>query len=436
LQRQASARIRASGIPGREALLDVAMAKRLTSAHAWYRAISAARTATMAQELPVAAYNPRAARVLASGDAHLYQPTAARHSKQSLMLSIGDSDRIGLGPYEWDVRSQLISIELEGRVRGFTSAKRQAAMTAFLEAYRRGINQVANASDAEAAAGALRLFVGDAPPMVLKFLAASLTLSRNDWLDERVQKQGDNAEFKTKPQSLEHLPNKPKGAAARIRKALAKAASRYADALYGDARDRLKNYKLVDVAMPYKGNGSLGYGRYYALLVPGKGLKHLEDAVILEFKEQLPCDLSLYVDASDTEAKFGRHQGERAVALMRLGSGAHAVPSWSHTELPAGCGVVSSHFTIKEVDPTERGFDPSMLNAQDFQSWARINGQLMAAFQTLAGTKAPTLLGGACDIAEDMANKPNFDADNLNAAVRKADDYEREFKILKASAGQ
>lgn len=427
-QQAAFKRMLQSGVPGRAALVEAAVAKRTTSTHAYYRGIADARTAWLAKELPASRYRGNAGFVLSSGDMHLYQPTTVRHPEHGAMMGVGDSDRVGVGPYEWDLRSLLTSVELEGRVHGFSAAQRTQAMQQLLGAYTAAIHDAAAARHgARDAAKELRAVEDHAPRVFKPYLDAASDASRKTWMAAQVDK-GDPPRLVRVPGKLEDLPGP---GADDVRRALQDALPRYVAQLPAEARARFKGLQVVDVALPFQGNGSLGYGRYRVLLAPPHGGKSA-DRVILEFKEQLPSALGKYVDQGRTEAQFGKDQATRAVSLFRAGTGKNTAADWGHVTLPAGCGVESRDFTVKEARADEQGVDLAKAGPREFTAMAEAQGRLLAAFQALGGVNgAASQLGTAADIQADLNARPDFVAENLAGARRLADHIEADAAAFK-----
>ncbi len=421
-QNKAFAQMLQSPAPDRSRLVDAAIQRRMASQHAYYRGVADARTQVLAKELPAANYPGKSGFVLSTGDMHLYQPGTVTHPTHGIMVGVGDSDRVGFGPYEWDVRSLATSVELEGRVKKLPVAVREKAMTAMLEAYRDSVKDVANAKDPEKMAKSLRLTQDSAPSVFRDLLARAGEAGRKAFLEERIV-MAPSPRLRREAGVLEDIPDKPAGVRARVANALRAALPEYLKTLPEDARKALDGFQVVDVAVPFKGNGSLGYGRYRVLLEPRDGAKKPGDMVILEFKEQLPSAIGKHVDQKQTRG-LGQDQATRAVNLFRLGTGMGLVQTWGHVELPKGCGVTSNTFTVKDVREDEKGVDLAGCSEKEFVEMARAQGRLLASFQTLGGVNgAAQGVGGARDILLDIKNRPDWAQENLDGARGLADRF-------------
>lgn len=429
--RQSLQAILASPLPGRAVMVKAAIEKRSESPHALYRAVADWRTAQILEQLKGRTYAGRSGFVLNSEDGHMYQPNTVRHSGAERVMSIGDSDRIGFAPYDLEVRSWLASIELEGRGHEFSPSDRLKAMRAFLDAYVDGIHSVAKADDPEERAKELRITSEHAPKIMEPYLEAASDSSHQGWL-KKVLETGP-IRFKSNPTKLVPLPDDAAGH--QLKKAIEGALPQYLAQLDPDDAKQLKALNIADLAMPVKGNGSLGYGRYQVVLAPADGDR--SKAVVLELKEQIatPTDRAKEpIDQSST-FMFGEDQGTRAVSLFRLGTGQHAARDWGSVELP-GAGVLSSHFTVKEIHGDEQGMDLSHLKKGDFIEMAAAQGRIVASFQALGGINgAAAKVGGAADIWADLKSRKGFAAESIAGAGLLADQTATLFEKHQATFG-
>jgi len=429
--RQSLQAILASPLPGRAVMVKAAIQKRSESPHALYRAVADWRTAQILEQLKGRTYVGRSAFVLNSEDGHMYQPNTVRHSGAERVMSIGDSDRIGFAPYDLEVRSWLASIELEGRGHEFSPSDRLKAMRAFLEAYEDGIRSVAKADDPEKRAKELRITTEHGPKIMKPYLEAASDGSHQEWLKKVLE--SEPIRFKSNPAKLVPLPDDAAGH--QLKETIAGALSQYLTQLDQDDAKRLKDLSITDIVMPVKGNGSLGYGRYQVVLAPADGDR--SKAVVLEFKEQIatPTDRAKEpIDQSST-FMFGEDQGTRAVSLFRLGTGQHAARDWASVELP-GAGVLSSHFTVKEIHGDEQGMDLSHLKKGDFIEMAAAQGRIVASFQALGGINgAAAKVGGAADIWADLKSRKGFAAESIAGAGLLADQTASLFEKHQATFG-
>ena len=415
--------------PDRSGLVKEAIVRRKVSMHAYFRGIADARTDLMATELPVSRYAGKAGFVLNTGDMHLYQPTTIQHGKHGVMMGVGDSDRLGFGPYEWDVRSLATSVELEGRVQGLPKKVRETAVRSAVEAYADVMHDVAKAKDPGKEVKHLRVTKGHGPDVLDDVVDRAADARRKPWLEERVDFGANPPQLKREAGVMEDVPDRPAGAAARLHQAVADALPAFVHSLDRSEQDRFEGLKVADVAIPIKGNGSMGYGRYRVLLEPKGGARHATDLVIVEFKEQLPSALGRHVDARATQGAFGKDQAERSVNLYRLGMGKNVGEGWGHVTLPTGCGVESNAFTVKEVRHDEKGVEMAGLSEKDFVAMAKAQGRLLATFQATAGVAGrKDGVGGANDVVKDMDARPAFVKENVDGAQSLADRYQQEYE--------
>lgn len=73
--------------------------------------------------------------VQACGDAHISNFGFFRSAERHLVFDLNDFDETARGPWEWDLKRLVASVEICGRDRGFTEKQRQKAVRAAVESY-------------------------------------------------------------------------------------------------------------------------------------------------------------------------------------------------------------------------------------------------------------------------------------------------------------
>jgi hypothetical protein len=420
-QKQDFKRILDSGLPLRRELVDEAIRRRGVDAHAYFRGSADLRTADLARAMPPERYAGKAGFVLASGDCHVFQPKTFLHGSRGLVAGIVDTDRAGFAPYEWDLRSLLVSIELQGRAMRMPAGKRSVAMKAALEAYQEAVGSVAKRPrlEAERAAKRLRDEVSEDGPLG-EVVSRGAKVERGAWLARVVDTTVSPPRLVRVPRKVLDIPDVPAGGRQRILDGVRDALPAYLRSLPREGREALRGYQVTDVAIPVSGNGSMGYGRYQALLVPPGNNPRLEDMVILEFKEELPSAISCHVDQGRAGALPGDSEAGRMLNLFRLGAGAKAAPMWGTTTMPAGTYVASASFLVTDVRHDKQ--EVEIEHPEDLARVAAAQGRLLAAFQCLGAVNAKSPdVGGAKDILADIRTRPDFQGENLRGARSYAD---------------
>lgn len=297
-------------------LVPLRFGRMLESPFTFYRGAAL----LMASDL---ARGPRSAlQVQLCGDAHLSNFGAFASPERRFVFDINDFDETQPGPFEWDVKRLVTSMEVAGRYRGFTKKERNKLLRTTSEGYRgamatlagqgnldvwyasididavmqglqsrmdkagrkqtgRGLAKARTRNSLQAAVklteiiNGVRQFV-DAPPVIVR--AATLIAETDDDVGPIID-------------------------------ALPSAWQRYVDSLQSDRRHLLTEYTYVDLARKVVGVGSVGT-RAWVLLLQGCDTS---DLLILQLKE---AQASVLEDFTAPSAYA--QQGERVVQGQRL----------------------------------------------------------------------------------------------------------------------
>lgn len=297
-------------------LVPLRFGRMLESPFTFYRGAAL----LMASDL---ARGPRSAlQVQLCGDAHLSNFGAFASPERRFVFDINDFDETQPGPFEWDVKRLVTSMEVAGRYRGFTRKERNKLLRATSEGYRgamatlagqgnldvwyasididaviqglqsrmdkagrkqtgRGLAKARTRNSLQAAVklteiiNGVRQFV-DAPPVIVR--AATLIAETDDDVGPIID-------------------------------ALPSSWQRYVDSLQSDRRHLLTEYTYVDLARKVVGVGSVGT-RAWVLLLQGRDTS---DLLMLQLKE---AQASVLEDFTAPSAYA--QQGERVVQGQRL----------------------------------------------------------------------------------------------------------------------
>ena len=78
------------------------------------------------------------------GDAHMANFGAFASPSRRLVFDINDFDETLPGPWEWDIKRLVTSVEICGRDRGFSKKNRRKAVIATARKYRKAMNEFAD----------------------------------------------------------------------------------------------------------------------------------------------------------------------------------------------------------------------------------------------------------------------------------------------------
>lgn len=264
-----------------EHLIPLRMSRMAASPFAFLRG-AAAIMARDLSETPVTGVN-----VVIDGDAHINNFGLYGTAQRDVVIYLNDFDEVTIGPWEWDLKRLLASINALGRENGLNRRERRYAVMGCVNGYR---NRMAALQDM----GVLDLWyihnvVDRLDPKLVKLDSKSHAIIKK--AVEKARKQnnasllGKVAEravngawrFKVDPPELTSVDEATK-------EKIIDALNVYSTTVAPERRFMLHRYHVADVAHRVVGVGSVGTRAYLALLF-GNGDN---DPVFLQIKEALP----------------------------------------------------------------------------------------------------------------------------------------------------
>ena len=125
-------------------LLPIRYGRMLTSPFAFYRGSAL----IMASDLSTGPRSGLDAQLC--GDAHLANFGAYGSPERRLVFDVNDFDETHPGPFEWDVKRLVASVELAGLHNGFSARHRRALVVATSQAYRAAMTEMAGLANLDA----------------------------------------------------------------------------------------------------------------------------------------------------------------------------------------------------------------------------------------------------------------------------------------------
>ncbi len=119
-------------------LVPLRFGRMLASPFTFYRGAAL----LMASDLASGSRSPL--QVHLCGDAHLSNFGAFASPERRLVFDINDFDETHPGPFEWDVKRLVTSMEVAGRYRGFTKKERNQLLRATSEGYREAMQELSS----------------------------------------------------------------------------------------------------------------------------------------------------------------------------------------------------------------------------------------------------------------------------------------------------
>jgi len=360
------------------------------------------------------------------GDAHIANFGAFASPERRLVFYINDFDETLAGPWEWDVKRFVTSIEVAARDRGFSPEERRAAVLQAASAYRQAMTSFA-----------------DMTP--LQIWSASYDVVS---LLPQIQRELGDAALKETERVIEHAESKDSARAARklthivdgrvrilsdpplivpldqllpdveahqLEEGIREALANYRLTLSPDRQILFDRYEFEDIARKVVGVGSVGTLSWIVLFL---GREH-GDPLVLQLKQAENSVLEPVLEPSPYE-----NHGERVVEGQRL--------------IQASSDVLLGWLRTKGLDGVERDFYVRQLwdwkTSSDLASFAApgltTHGRLCA--WTLARAHART--GNPVAMASYMGSGRSFDNALAAFADAYADQNERDFDAFTAAA--
>lgn len=361
------------------------------------------------------------------GDAHVANFGLYGSPERRLLFDLNDFDETAPGPFEWDVKRLVASVELAARGIDARRGERRRAVVATAEAYRAAVRDLAGRSTldvwyARLDADSLRAehldgLDGRAQRRTRRALERARRRDRVSAVESLTTVAGGVRRFVPDPplvETLESLFDADRAQA--FRAGLDGLLVAYRRTLPSDRRHLLDRYRLVDVARKVVGVGSVGT-RAFVLLVQGDDA---DDALVLQAKEAQRS-----VVAAVQGARGPAHQGRRVVEGQRLMQAASdLLLGWQRT---AGVDGVTRDYYVRQLRDWKGGFDTEGARLTGLTAYARACAWTLARAHARSGDRVAiaAYLGGAdradhafADFAQAYADRAEADHGALVAALR------------------
>jgi uncharacterized protein (DUF2252 family) len=393
-------------------LVPIRHARMLTSPFAFYRG----GASIMAQDLRPAPTTRM--RVQACGDAHLANFGVFASAERNLVFGINDFDETIPGPWEWDLKRLVASIDLCSRFLGADRTVSENAIRSAVQSYREHMQYYAQM-------GYLALWYETIDEeRLLAVLPANVRRSAKKNLL-------DKAKVRTHLQVLEKLTallddrhriledrplvvretHNDKGVP--IKEVLSEFLRAYLDSLSGDRRELISRYRIVDVARKVVGVGSVGT-RCWVLFMEGVGG---DDPLFIQAKEAQTSALAPYVGSPTFD-----NEGHRVVKGQRLIQGA--------PDILLGWGQMRDiHFYVRQLRDMKGSamLDPGDWDEDRLVAYTMVCGWALALAHAKSGDaamiagyvgKSEALDDALVAFAETYATQVEQDYERMRAAAK------------------
>jgi uncharacterized protein (DUF2252 family) len=391
---------------GRQAeLVPLRMGRMAASPFAFLRGAAAVMACDLAQ-------GPSSGlHVVIDGDAHCTNFGLFGTPEHDVVFDLNDFDEATIGPWGWDLKRLVASINVAGRENGLNRRKRHRAVMECARGYRWNMGRLQSISvtdmwSLDTVADRIDPKVVKVPVKTEAILQKAVAKARgqtNATLLAKVAERTSNGAWRLKEDPPIMTP-----VAAETRERVVDALHAYGDTLPHHRRYMLNRYHVVDVANRVVGVGSVGTRAYLVLLLGNSD----NDPLFLQVKEATVPAHAPYVPPLPEGYS---HQGKRVVHGQHLLQ-AVGDPLLGWTQIDGRPFYVRQMKNMKGSIPTQ------WLSGEpvNFASWAY--GALLA--------RAHARTGDAAVVAGYLGNSDVYDSAIADWAEAYGDQTERDHAAL------
>jgi uncharacterized protein (DUF2252 family) len=404
------ARVLASNKGRQEHLIPLRMGRMAASPFAFLRGSACVMAADLSRT-PISGIP-----VVMDGDAHLNNFGMYGAPQREVVFDLNDFDEAVIGPWEWDLKRLVASVNVAGRQNGLSRSERAAAVRRCVKGYRFNAHRLQEMGVLDI--WYLHAYPGRENPIAKADLKSKAvfrkTLARAMHTDNRAlmpkvadRKSNGSWTFRDDPPVLTRVDKATK-------QKVIDALNRYSLTLPRERRVMLGHYNIVDVAHRVVGVGSVGTRAYLALRFGnGEG-----DPLFLQVKEAMSPAHQPFLPPALAEF---RHNGKRAVMGQRALQ-ASSDPMLGYAEIDGRDFYVRQMKNLKASIPVE------WLTGESFNFYAWGCGVILARAHARVGDIA--CIAGYCgnssvldeslaQWAEAYGDQTEADHEALVAAVRR-----------------
>jgi uncharacterized protein (DUF2252 family) len=392
-------------------LVPIRHARMLASPFAFYRG-GASIMARDLQPTPTTRI-----KVQACGDAHLANFGAFASAERNLVFGINDFDETVPGPWEWDLKRLVASIDLCSRFLGADRAVTENAIRSAVQSYREHMQYYARMGylalwyetiDEERLFAALPLAVRKSAKK--NFLDKAKLRTHLQVLERLTDLLDDHHRIMEDRPLVVRETRNDKGVP--IKEVLGEFLQAYLHSLSEDRRELFSRYRIVDVARKVVGVGSVGT-RCWVVFMEGAGSG---DPLFIQAKEAQTSALAPYVGSPTFE-----NEGHRVVKGQRLIQGA--------PDILLGWGQIRDiHFYVRQLRDMKGSvaLDPDDWDEDRLVAYTMVCGWALA----LAHAKS----GDAAMIAGYVGKSEALDDALVSFAEAYATQVQQDYEWMRAAA--
>jgi uncharacterized protein (DUF2252 family) len=347
--------------------------------------------------------------VIIDGDAHLNNFGMYGTPLREVVFDLNDFDEATIGPWEWDLKRLVASVNVAGRANGLNRSDRDTAVKQSVKGYRSNINRLESMGVLDI--WYLHYYPGQTNPLTkmnrkveavfTETLAKAMHTDNRALLPKVVERSGKGGwRFKEDPPVLTP--------AHESKEKIIAALNRYAQTLSPERRFMLARYHVAAAAHRVVGVGSVGT-RAYLVLLFGNGD---DDPLFLQMKEAVMAAHAPYLPPLGDEF---RHNGKRVVAAQRALQ-ASSDPMLGYTSMD------SRDYYVRQMKDLKASIPLELLTGASFNFYAWCCGVILARAHSRTGD--PAQIAGYC------GNSSVLDEALAEWAERYGDQTERDHKLL------
>jgi len=401
-------------------LVPIRYARMLSSPFAFFRGASLIMAADLAG-------TPRSGLgAQLCGDAHLSNFGVFASPERQLVFDLNDFDETIPGPWEWDVKRLVASLEVAGRGNGFGTAERRTAVLAAAAEYREAMAGFALMRNLDLWYASMTIerlkptLQSGSDPVMLKrtnkILAKAKTRDHLQAFAKMVRMVDGEPRFVSDPPLL--VPVEELLApddAHRLEAQVLTALRGYSRSLASDRRHLLDDYRYVELARKVVGVGSVGTRAWVALMLGRDG----DDPLILQVKEAQPSVLQRF-----TRRSRYANEGQRVVAGQRLMQASSDIfLGWQRVVDLEGA---SRDFYFRQLRDWKGSVEIEQMRLEGMTAYGRLCAWTLARAHARSGDRIA--------IAAYLGGGDAFDRALASFAARYADQNERDHAALQAAA--
>ena len=364
----------ASNAGREESLIPLRMGRMAESPFAFLRGACAVMAGDLART-PISG-----PPVVIDGDAHINNFGLYGTPQRDVVVDINDFDEATIGPWEWDLKRLVASVNVAGRENGLDAEERHSAVMRCVGGYSLNAQRLmplgiletwsqfayADLDRNEAVLKSVGIQIGNKFRAVVKKVLAKAQRTHSETLLAKVaRRQADGGwRFVEDPPILTSLDETTK------QKVIA-SLTEYGETLAPEYRIMLHRYSVADVCHRVVGVGSVGT-RAYLVLLFGNGD---DDPLFLQVKEAVAPAHAPYLPPAVFRVN---HEGFRVVRTQRVLQ-ALGDPLLGYTTIDG------RHYFVRQMKNLKASMPIEFLTGEPFEFWGWVCGALLARAHARSG---------------------------------------------------